>query len=140
MVTISRDEYEALLKMKEEYEELIKIKEENEVLKGLVTALTARVTELEAQLNKNSKNSNKPPSSDGLKKGAPKNSREPSGRRSGGQPGHKGATKEFNPTPDTIIKLEPKTKCECGAEKYIKPVSLREPTAHFITAVTSLSL
>jgi transposase len=90
--------------------------EEIRILKELVAALTAKVGELEARLNKNSKNSNKPPSSDGLRKGAPKNSRVRSGRASGGQRGHEGVTKELNPAPETIIELSPKTMCECGGE------------------------
>jgi transposase len=94
--------------------------EEIRILKELVAALTAKVAELTAQLNKNSKNSNKPPSSDGLKKGAVKNSRVPSGKASGGQPGHKGVAKELNPEPDTLVELNPKTKCECGGEITIQ--------------------
>ncbi len=96
------------------------LREENRILKELVTALTKRVMELEARLNKNSKNSNKPPSSDGLRKGAPKNSREPSGKPSGGQKGHEGNTREISPSPDTIIELKPNTECDCGGEIVIK--------------------
>jgi len=52
-----------------------------------VEALTLRVAELEARLNQNSTNSSKPPSSD--PPGAPRPAKVPSGRRPGGQPGHK---------------------------------------------------
>ncbi|WP_083632491.1 DUF6444 domain-containing protein [Domibacillus antri] len=47
--------------------ELIAIIERQAIL---IEQLTARVAELEKQLGKNSRNSNKPPSSDGLKKSA----------------------------------------------------------------------
>ena len=88
--------------------------EEYKAMKALIAALTAKVEELEARLNKNSKNSNKPPSSDGPKKGKVKNSRVKSGRPSGGQPGHEGKTLELKPEPDTVVELKPKQSCECG--------------------------
>ena len=56
----------------------------------IIAELTARIVELESRLNTNSTNSSKPPSSDGLAKPAVKSLREKSGRKPGGQPGHKG--------------------------------------------------
>lgn len=105
---------------KEEFDRLKTIEHENEVLKGLVASLTAKIVELEALINKNSNNSNKPPSSDGLKKNTIKNNRTPSGRQSGGQPGHKGASKELTPTPNTTVLLKPKTTCECGGSIIVQ--------------------
>ena len=92
------------------------LREENRILREMVAALSARVAELEARLSKNSGNSNRPPSSDGPGKRVVKNNRVPSGKKSGGQPKHKGMTKALSPTPDTIVILKPKSKCECGGE------------------------
>ncbi len=80
-----------------------------------IAALTARVAELERQLGLNSSNSGKPPSSDGLKRPARTGSlREKSGKKSGGQRGHKGETLRQIETPDTVINHYPVCCPHCG--------------------------
>jgi transposase len=77
--------------------------------------LVARVQELEARLSKDSHNSNKPPSSDGLKKPKkPVNLRQKTDRRSGGQPGHPGHTLELVDNPDHTHVVAPTTCTTCG--------------------------
>jgi len=101
---------------KQTYEELL---EENRVMKELVKSLAAKIESLEAKLKKNSNNSSKPPSSDGLGKKV-KNSRQPTGKKSGGQEGHNGFNKELSANPDTIVQLIPKKTCECGGEIIVQ--------------------
>ena len=82
----------------------------------LLTALEQRVIELEARLNKDSHNSNKPPSSDGLAKPpAPTSLRKSSGRSPGGQKGHPGKTLTFCETPDHTRPHAPLCCFGCGA-------------------------
>lgn len=72
----------------------------------LILHLEKRIEELEARLKMNSRNSSKPPSSDGLNKPAPKSLRKQSKRTTGGQPGHKGKTLEQVKVPDQIHELK----------------------------------
>jgi hypothetical protein len=88
---------------------------ENATLKDQLGAALARIAELEARLGMNSRNSSKPPSSDPPNVAArPK--RKPSGRRRGGQPGHKGTTRPLLPPEqvDSIIDLKPEKCDRCG--------------------------
>jgi transposase len=84
-----------------------------EQLERQVERLESRVSELEARLSQNSRNSHKPPSSDGLSKPSPKSLREPSGRKPGGQPGHVGRTLQPVTRPDHIIEHR-LARCPCG--------------------------
>ncbi|MHB1630431.1 MAG: IS66 family transposase [Bacilli bacterium] len=79
-----------------------------------VEGLTQRVHELERQLNQNSRNSSKPPSSDGYKKPNPQSLRGKSGKPSGGQPGHKGHHLAVTDNPDHIVTHSPSSCQKCG--------------------------
>ena len=68
-----------------------------------IAALQAQVADLQSRLNKNSRNSSKPPSSDALNKPAPKSLRVAGQNPTGGQKGHPGSTLRQASQPDTII-------------------------------------
>ncbi|MDE5718204.1 MAG: hypothetical protein K2I53_11455 [Lachnospiraceae bacterium] len=74
---------------------------------ALVANLNQTIQELKEQLNKNSKNSSKPPSSDGFKKPTPKSLRKSSGKKAGGQDGHQGTHLAVISDPDEIVKHMP---------------------------------
>ena len=90
-----------------------------------IIVLTDRINKLESQLAKNSHNSSKPPSSDGLKKKKrTKSQRKKSGNKSGGQKGHKGKNLEMTDFPDEIIKLSVNTCTCCG--KTLRGLNLKD--------------
>lgn len=68
-----------------------------------IARLETRIKELENRLNKNSKNSSKPPSTDGFKKPPTTSLREKGTNKSGGQPGHKGTTLKQVTYPNQVI-------------------------------------
>ncbi len=95
----------------EMYEKLL---DRIEILTAIVAAqaatidkLNEKVKSLEERLNKNSKNSSKPPSSDGLKKPETKSLRKPSGKKPGAQDGHEGKGFKATKLPDQIIEHKP---------------------------------
>jgi len=91
-------------------------------LQGQVLSLTKRIEQLEQQLSKNSRNSSKPSSSDGLTKPHPKSLRKRTGKKSGGQKGHKGHTLQQVKHPDQSTVL-PVTTCACHADlSHIPPI------------------
>ena len=77
--------------------EIVSLRTENQKLKDII--------------NKNSGNSSKPPSSNGFKK--IHNSREKSGKRPGGQVGHKGAVPKLFENPTHTVEIKPEI-CQCG--------------------------
>ena len=81
-----------------------------------IEVLKQRIEELERQLKQNSQNSDKPPSSDGYRKPAPKSQRKGSGRRSGGQTGHTGTTLAMSERPDRVTDYWPERCSQCQSE------------------------
>jgi transposase len=80
----------------------------------VITSLRADFQDLKAAKDLNSHDSNKPPSSDGYDKPAPKSQRKRSGRKTGGQPGHAGFTLEKSSRPDKVIPVRTARYCDCG--------------------------
>lgn len=102
---------------------VIALWQENQALKKQVAELQSQLVSLQAeveklreQVNKNSGNSSKPPSSDGPgKRYTPK--RERGRRKRGGQPGHEGKGRKLKPVEqvDKVIVSKPTACKDCGA-------------------------
>ena len=76
---------------------IVRLEQENKLLRK-------EIAELRERLNKNSRNSSKPPSSDGFSKPKPTNLREKSGKKPGAQKGHTGHGFVLTaPCTDTVI-------------------------------------
>ncbi len=85
-----------------------------EVLQAELAQMRVRVAELEARLGQTSRNSSKPPSSDGLAKPAPRSLRKRGVRKAGGQDGHPGSTLAPVASPDEVVAHEPGCCRGCG--------------------------
>jgi transposase len=91
------------MKVETQILQVISLQKENQRLRQENQALKELVAELEKRLGKNSQNSSKPPSTDGLKKPPRTGSlREKSDKKNGGQVGHQGSP--FNAYINTKIK------------------------------------
>jgi len=86
-----------------------------------ISELKERVKSLEDQLNKNSRNSSKPPSTDGFIK--PKSLRQKSSRPPGGQKGHPGHTLKMVENPDHIVPHQVFICKRCGRSLEKVPAS-----------------
>jgi transposase len=95
-----------------------------------IAKLRAKIEELEKKLEKyekpekNSGNSSLPPSSDKNQKFYPL--REKSGKKQGGQIGHKGYAKIFYDNPDEIVEIYPKQCNHCGCTHFIEIPNILE--------------
>ena len=87
------------------------------MLLATIEAQAAEIVELRRRLGENSTNSSKPPSSDPPSARAERPAAPPSGKRRGGQPGHKGHRRELLPPSAVTARLDcfPPTCRACDA-------------------------
>jgi transposase len=90
------------------------LQEQIHLLKEKNQRLEERLKNVEGTLKKNSKNSSKPPSSDMNKPKKTKSMKKRTGKKPGGQKGHKGSTLEMHPKPDDVIRYVVQECEQCG--------------------------
>lgn len=82
--------------------------------KLLIQILWDRLNDLEDRLNQNSRNSSRPPSSNGPWSAATVQTKPSSGRKRGAQSGHKGSKRMMASQVDTVRNYYPDDICTCG--------------------------
>jgi transposase len=109
-------------------ERIAELEAENARLREQVELLAAQLQDVQARLAKDSRNSGKPPSSDGLGRTPHKTTslRTKSGKKAGGQLGHRGETLRLVATPDEVVEHRPATCTQCHSPLQTAPVVLRE--------------
>jgi len=95
---------------------VLTLQQQVQQLQQTVAEQAAVIQSLRDQLAKNSRNSGQPPSSDGLKKPRTRSLRKKSGRRSGGQKGHKGHTLKMVEQPEHIRVHKVSTCPHCATD------------------------
>jgi len=95
--------------------EIQALRKENDELRNQLTALATELANLRERIGRSSRNSSKPPSSDGPGFKPPER-RKASGRKRGGQPGHPGSGPEPLPIErvDEVVEHHPDACRRCG--------------------------
>jgi len=82
--------------------------------KLVIQALWDRLNDLEDRLNQNSRNSSRPPSSNGPGASSSAPAKKPTGRKRGAQSGHKGSKRMLAESVDETLTYYPDDTCDCG--------------------------
>lgn len=97
---------------------------------GEVEGLRAENQELRARLGQNSSNSSKPPSSDAPADRAGRGGKPPTGKKRGGQPGHKGSQRQLLTPTKPSVACYPKScrRCDTHLPRRPDPDPIRHQT------------
>ena len=109
---LSHAQKDALIKM------LWPLQQQVADLMAQMVVMHNRIKQLDGRLALNSKNSSKPPSSDGLHKPAPKSLRVAGERPTGGQKGHAGSTLSQSTEPDRIVVHDVPDQCQACQREF----------------------
>jgi len=128
------------IQLEEQSKTIIELRQTIYNLNKTIDGLNQTIKELNEKLNKNSRNSSKPPSSDGLNKPSPKSLRKPSGKKAGGQPNHPGTNLVTIAEPDEIIQHMPSACGNCYQKENCKGNFRIRETRKVIDAVVEIKI
>lgn len=128
---------ERIRRLEAQVERLLEVVAEKDRVIG---RLEARVAELEAELGRNSSNSGKPPSSDAPADRAARPPREGSGKKQGGQPGHKGSRRALVPQEQVAKNHDVFPKTCVGCQSRLGRTSVGVPERHQTTELPKIEL
>ena len=109
-------------------------------LRAIVAELRSQVEELKAKLSQSSSNSNRPPSSDSPGQHEARPGKAPTGRRAGGQPGHKGWKRTLLPA-EKVNRTQDCYPPRCrrrGCGRRLPRRPLGEPIRHQVVEVPAI--
>lgn len=103
--------------LKEALADIEILKRENQALREENQVLKTEIKELKEKLNTNSSNSSKPPSQDPFR---PRRKKKSTGRKQGGQKGHKGHSRQLYPADQvqTLHDLKPNACPDCRSHSF----------------------
>jgi transposase len=128
------------IQFEEQSKTILELRQTIDNLNKTIDGLNQTIKELTEKLNKNSRNSSKPPSSDGLNKPSPKSLRKPSGKKAGGQPNHPGNNLVTMAEPDEIIQYMPSACSTCYHRETCKDLLKIGETRKVIDAIIEVKV
>jgi len=107
-----------------------------EVVVAVLLELAARIEELERQIGRSSRNSSLAPSRDSPEQRAERPKKKGSGRKQGGQPGHRGRHRPMVENPDRVETYWPNECDRCGAPiGEADRIAVGDPVAHQVSDI-----
>jgi transposase len=127
-------------KLNEQTQTIGELRRTIDELNRIIDGLKQTISELTEKLGKNSRNSSKPPSSDGLNKPSPKSLRKPSGKKAGGQVGHPGAHLSIIDEPNETVRHMPLVCRGCPNHEICISRACVDETRHVIDAIVTVKV
>lgn len=102
-----------------------------------IAVLEAEIAELRRLIDRSSKNSSLPPSRDSREAREERPKKRSSGKKQGGQPGHKGRHRKLVADPDRVVEHWPLSCRGCGGQLRQDETLAGDPVAHQVSEIVT---